>query len=67
MFDALCIVRSYIVQGHAYRLGDFVVRVGKCKKGAVFRGLALEVIISYCPFEGLVTGTGGESTRPIDL
>lgn len=32
-------------QGHAYRLGDFVMRVGSCRKGAVYRGLALEVRI----------------------
>lgn len=52
MFDAPCIVRAYIAQGHAYRLGDFIVRVGKCKKGAVFRGLALEVRIRSFPLGG---------------
>ncbi|CAM9856979.1 unnamed protein product, partial [Ectocarpus fasciculatus] len=39
---------SIEASGHAYRLGDFVVRVGKCKKGAVFRGLALEVEYRPC-------------------
>lgn len=35
------------VQGHAYLLGDFIVRVGQCRKGAVYRGLCLEVSSKY--------------------
>lgn len=33
-------------QGQIYRLGDFIIRIGSCRKGAVFRGLALEVNMS---------------------
>jgi len=31
------------VQGHVFLLGDYIVRIGGCRKGAVFRGLCLEV------------------------
>lgn len=31
------------MQGHVYQLGDFLIRVGSCRKGAVYKGLVLEV------------------------
>lgn len=34
------------MQGNVYKLGDFIVRTGKVRKGAVYRGLALEVSTS---------------------
>ncbi|CAM9685225.1 unnamed protein product, partial [Pylaiella littoralis] len=36
------------IEGNAYKLGDFIIRVGKCKKGAVYRGLAMEVEYMPC-------------------
>lgn len=42
------------IEGHAYLLGDYVVRVGQCRKGAVYRGLCLEV--EYLPTVRVVDG-----------
>lgn len=41
------IVVPRLSKGHAYLLGDYIVRVGQCKKGAVYRGLCLEVSSKY--------------------
>ncbi|CAM9494517.1 unnamed protein product, partial [Scytosiphon promiscuus] len=35
------------IEGNVYKLGDFMVRTGKVRKGAVYRGLAMEV--EYLP------------------
>eukprot|EP00903_Cladosiphon_okamuranus_P017105 g15759.t2 len=42
------------IEGHAYLLGDYIVRVGQCRKGAVYRGLCLEV--EYLPAARVVDG-----------
>lgn len=43
-----------VVDGHVYRLGDFFIRVGSCRKGAVYKGLVLEV--EYMPTCRVVDG-----------
>ncbi|CAM9826255.1 unnamed protein product [Ascophyllum nodosum] len=42
------------IDGQAYQFGDFLIRVGSCKKGAVYRGVGLEV--EYRPCSKIVDG-----------
>eukprot|EP00752_Nemacystus_decipiens_P012157 g10776.t1 len=42
------------IEGHAFLLGDYIIRVGQCRKGAVYRGLCLEV--EYLPAVRVVDG-----------
>ncbi|KAG5189662.1 hypothetical protein JKP88DRAFT_160615 [Tribonema minus] len=37
-----------VIEGSAFSLGDFTVRVGTCRKGSTYRGLAMEVEYHPC-------------------